>query len=382
VDSAYLAVKNSVIYLLANSPLVSQIVYANGSATRMTTGKTYDHLNCLTAISSSPSGSGLLAIGYHGASATTNAFVAYDGNGNVTALINALDGTLLANYDYGPFGEVIRATGPARGTNPFRFSTKYQDDESDLLYYGRRYYKPSTGTWLSRDPVGENRQHNLYGFVHNAPLLGVDLFGLQETFPPPSPPENWTEATATAELEDELAWFDGEGYYFAALLLQNFLNGGGDLTITDPAIINEIKSSSKCRTAMQSHLQSDADNYCRNNGRWFSGSSGSINATGIFEVYYMPGLSDLGYALGGAHFTYNGPMTVTCPCKFFVTIAKWNWSGTAVQKDDYVFLNSSPGNVWPVYSAAVYLQNTYPNKYHGFWDTESWADSFSSSKLP
>ena len=62
--SAYFAVKNSVIYLLANSPLVSQITHANGSATRMTTSKTYDHLNCLTAISSSPSGSGLSAIGY------------------------------------------------------------------------------------------------------------------------------------------------------------------------------------------------------------------------------------------------------------------------------------------------------------------------------
>jgi len=39
--------------------------------------------------------------------------------------------------------------------NPIRFSTKYDDDESDLLYYGYRYYKPSTGTWLSRDPLGE-----------------------------------------------------------------------------------------------------------------------------------------------------------------------------------------------------------------------------------
>jgi hypothetical protein len=38
----------------------------------------------------------------------------------------------------GPFGEVIRATGPMAKTNPFRFSTKYQDDQTDLLYYGYR----------------------------------------------------------------------------------------------------------------------------------------------------------------------------------------------------------------------------------------------------
>ena len=38
--------------------------------------------------------------------------------------------------------------------NPFRFSTKYQDDETGLVYYGHRYYDPSTGRWRSRDPLG------------------------------------------------------------------------------------------------------------------------------------------------------------------------------------------------------------------------------------
>ena len=80
--------------------------------------------------------------------------MAYDGNGNVTALINAADGALAANYEYGPFGEAIRMTGPMAKANPWRFSTKYDDDESDLLYYGYRFYKPSTGTWPNRDPIG------------------------------------------------------------------------------------------------------------------------------------------------------------------------------------------------------------------------------------
>ena len=58
-------------------------------------------------------------------------------------------------WKYGPFGEVIRNTGAMAKANPFRFSAKYQDDESDLLYYGHRFYKASTGDWLSRDPVDE-----------------------------------------------------------------------------------------------------------------------------------------------------------------------------------------------------------------------------------
>jgi RHS repeat-associated protein len=117
----------------------------------------------------------------------------------------------MVNHEYGPFGEAIRQTGPMAKVNPFRFSTKYQDDESDLLYYGYRYYKPSTGTWLSRDPLGEmgfivfkdgqqayvrkavtpkevihqvNKLfanaggQNIYGFVDNAPTDKIDVLGL------------------------------------------------------------------------------------------------------------------------------------------------------------------------------------------------------------
>jgi RHS repeat-associated protein len=63
--------------------------------------------------------------------------------------------------------------------NPLRFSTKYQDDESDLLYYSKRYYKSSTGTWLSRDPIEEDGGDNVYEFVNNDPISYVDKFGLQ-----------------------------------------------------------------------------------------------------------------------------------------------------------------------------------------------------------
>jgi RHS repeat-associated protein len=63
------------------------------------------------------------------------------------------------------------------GTNPFRFSTKYQDDETDLLYYGHRYLSVTRGGWLSRDPIEEEGGFNLYAFVDNAPLDYVDPFG-------------------------------------------------------------------------------------------------------------------------------------------------------------------------------------------------------------
>jgi RHS repeat-associated protein len=134
---------------------------------------------------------GLLEVSYYG-NATTNCFPAFDGNGNVAALVNAADGTELAAYEYGPFGEAIRATGPLARNNPFRFSTKYDDDESDLLYYGYRYYKPSTGVWAAKDPIEElgfplssgiwRKRGVLIGrdyiFSRNDPALFFDPFGL------------------------------------------------------------------------------------------------------------------------------------------------------------------------------------------------------------
>jgi len=101
----------------------------------------------------------------------------YDGNGNVIALVDLANGSTSATYDYGPFGETLKADGPAAALNPYRFSTKFTD-ETGLLYYGFRYYNPSTGRWLSKDPLGERGGLNLYGFVQNAPTRYVDKLGL------------------------------------------------------------------------------------------------------------------------------------------------------------------------------------------------------------
>jgi len=117
---------------------------------------------------------GLLAINAGAATYAT----AYDGNGNLMGLANAADGTLAAEYEYDPFGNVIKSTGPAANACPFGFSTKYTDSETGLAYYGLRYYNPTQGRWLSRDPSEEQGGANLYGFVGNDPQDSVDYFGL------------------------------------------------------------------------------------------------------------------------------------------------------------------------------------------------------------
>jgi RHS repeat-associated protein len=50
----------------------------------------------------------------------------------------------------------------------------WKDDETDLLYYGYRYYNASTGRWITRDPVGEKEGLNLNAFLNNRPVAARD----------------------------------------------------------------------------------------------------------------------------------------------------------------------------------------------------------------
>ncbi len=119
---------------------------------------------------------GLISTTFH----TSNTTVAngIDLNGNVTLLVNTATGQADATYDYGPFGEPLRQSGEYATLNPFRFSTKYTDDETGFVDYGRRYYIPSLGRWLSKDPIGERGGVNLYGFLKNSGVQKIDVLGL------------------------------------------------------------------------------------------------------------------------------------------------------------------------------------------------------------
>ena len=119
---------------------------------------------------------GLLMLTTH-ASPNTNCFVSYDGNGNILGLVNAADRGAEARYEYSPYGELLHATGPLARSNPFRWSTKFWDDESGLVYYGYRYYSPSLGRWISKDPMEEEGGLHLYAFVLNSPVFGLDARG-------------------------------------------------------------------------------------------------------------------------------------------------------------------------------------------------------------
>jgi len=122
---------------------------------------------------------GLLWVRLAGGPAAGTHFVTYDGNGNVWQLVYASTGTETARYEYGPFGEPLRATGPGAPSNPFRFSTKRADPTTRRVLYEYRAYSPSLGRWLSRELVAELGARDLYVVGGNRAVGGFDALGLQ-----------------------------------------------------------------------------------------------------------------------------------------------------------------------------------------------------------
>jgi RHS repeat-associated protein len=104
-------------------------------------------------------------------------FATYDGNGNVASLVNASGGAIEAAYEYDPAGNLLRSEGTYAKSNPFRFSTKWQDNETGLLNYGFRYYSPTMGRFINKDPISEQGGLNLYGFAGNDGINRWDYLG-------------------------------------------------------------------------------------------------------------------------------------------------------------------------------------------------------------
>ncbi|WKZ80851.1 MAG: RHS repeat-associated core domain-containing protein [Fimbriimonadaceae bacterium] len=80
---------------------------------------------------------------------------------------------------YDAFGLLTSSSGST--STPFGFAGAwgYQEDpDSGLKLLGHRYYDPSTGRFLTRDPVKDGR--NWYGYCGNNPLKWADPEGLSE----------------------------------------------------------------------------------------------------------------------------------------------------------------------------------------------------------
>ena len=82
-------------------------------------------------------------------SATTSYYNA-DGLGSITSLANGA-GALAQTYTFDSFGNQTAASGSL--VNPFRFTSREFDTETNLYFNRARYLDPSTGRFTREDPA-------------------------------------------------------------------------------------------------------------------------------------------------------------------------------------------------------------------------------------
>lgn len=98
-------------------------------------------------------------------------YYSFDGNGNVIDLTTST-GTIAASYQYDAFGVPVQTSGAIR--DAYTFAGLDYDSASDLYYADARYYDPSTGRFLSQDPVASV---NPYPYAGSDPVNYADPSG-------------------------------------------------------------------------------------------------------------------------------------------------------------------------------------------------------------
>jgi RHS repeat-associated protein len=91
-------------------------------------------------------------------------------------------GAIVEKFDYDAYGNtLIFDAGDNPKTNPiceFLFTGRRFDPETQLYFYRARYYNPTLGRFMSRDPIGYQDGMGLYEYVKSSSFCKVDPYGL------------------------------------------------------------------------------------------------------------------------------------------------------------------------------------------------------------
>ena len=102
-------------------------------------------------------------------------FYAFDERGNVAQRTGG-SGVVTSTDLYDAFGK--KRAGPADVVGFGGQAGYYTEAETGLVLCTNRHYNPQTGRFLTRDPIGYGGGVNLYGYVGNNPINGLDPSGL------------------------------------------------------------------------------------------------------------------------------------------------------------------------------------------------------------
>lgn len=100
-----------------------------------------------------------------------------DSLGSIASLTDET-GNIVQEYRYDSFGNITYIKDP-NFLQPFTFTGREYDSESNTYYYRERILDANSGTFISADPIGFGAGDvNLFRYVGNRPTRYVDPYGL------------------------------------------------------------------------------------------------------------------------------------------------------------------------------------------------------------
>jgi RHS repeat-associated protein len=148
--------------------------------------------------------------------ASTTVYYTFDAGGSVAHRSDA-SGSLLSNNLFSAHGAILSGTL----NEPFGYKAQfsyYTDNETGLQLLAHRYYDPSSGRFLTRDPISYAGGLNLYSYTRNNPVNGIDPWGLQDGpvnyLRDPFSYEHWILNGASNSFSDFLSLDAQAGYWY------------------------------------------------------------------------------------------------------------------------------------------------------------------------
>ena len=105
----------------------------------------------------------------------TKYFYTKDHLGSVCSVVRD-DGSIAARYAYSPYGMREQTEGSYHAD--FGYTGHFHHERSGLVLTWFRAYEPELGMWLSKEPLGEMANLNLYAYGFRNPINGFDPDGL------------------------------------------------------------------------------------------------------------------------------------------------------------------------------------------------------------
>ncbi len=164
-------------------------------------------------------------------SAEAPTYYHHDQLGSTRMLTNA-SGEAIATFSYGPFGALEGSTGTQK--TPLGYGGQYTDADTGLQYLRARYYDPTTGQFLTRDPITPVTREP-YGYALENPVGKVD-------------PSGYCGVESGEEIVESINPFSSENCAYQGAEALNRATGI-DLpgTLTQPAVV-DIAAGVICAT--------------------------------------------------------------------------------------------------------------------------------------